>query len=131
MLVTYHMPSAYDVSGSDNYFNYLPVPETLEETRREASNKQRSHGIRIDGLQCPFGTRRIDQAGELEDYFGPITEAAGGKILFVRPGDDVDTSVTNRDDESAMTKAPKHRQRVSVIERRIGPLSRTILASRQ
>ncbi len=91
MLVTYHMPSAHHVSGSDNYFNYLPVPETLEATRREASNTA-SDGIRIDALLIVRDTAN-DQAGELEDYFGPITEAAGGKILFVRPGDDVDTSV--------------------------------------
>ena len=49
VLVTYNVPSAHHDSGSDVFFNYPPVPETLEATRREASSAA-SDGIRIDAL---------------------------------------------------------------------------------
>ncbi len=91
VVVTYNMPSAHHVSGSDVYFNYPPVPETLEATRREASSAA-FDGIRIDALLIVQDTAN-DKAVELEDYFRPITNAAGGKVLMVTPGDEVDTSV--------------------------------------
>ena len=90
LLVTYNMPSAHH-SRSDVFFMYPPVAETLEATRREASSTA-SDGIRIDALLIVRDTAN-DQAVELEDYFRPITEVAGGTILLVTPSDDVDTSV--------------------------------------
>ena len=90
VLVTYNMPSAHHMSR-DVYFNYPPIPESLDAARREASSAA-SDGIRIDALLVAQDTTS-DQAVALEDYFRPIAEATGGKVLLVTPNDGVDASV--------------------------------------
>ena len=86
VLVTYSLPSAHHVSGSDVYFNYPPVPESLEAARREASNST-SDGTRIDTVLLSHSADDEERTAALQNFFKQMSEQAGGNLRLVRPGD--------------------------------------------
>jgi uncharacterized protein with von Willebrand factor type A (vWA) domain len=92
ILVTYSRPSAHHVSGSDVYFNYPPVPASLEAAEREASSAA-SEGTRIDILLLVHPTDDEEHTKALRLFFTPMSEQSGGQLTLVHPGDPFDTVV--------------------------------------
>ena len=81
LLVTYNLPSAHHIGG-DPFFMYPPIPESLEAGRIEA-RLCADDSLRINALLIADDA---DRSGELDDYFRPLTQEAGGDLVTVAPG---------------------------------------------
>jgi uncharacterized protein with von Willebrand factor type A (vWA) domain len=92
ILVTYNLPSAHHLSGADVYFNYPPVPESLDATRREASSAA-SDGTQIDTLLLVHPSDDEHRITAHQDFFREISERSNGNLTLVRPGDPSDAVV--------------------------------------
>ena len=91
VLVTYNMPSAHHTAEGDVYFDYPPIPQTLEAVRVEG-RACTSDGIRIDTLLVARDVANDDNPA-LEDFFRPIAVGTGGKLVLVTASDQIDISV--------------------------------------
>jgi uncharacterized protein with von Willebrand factor type A (vWA) domain len=86
ILVTYSLPSAHHVSEADVYFNYPPVPESLDAASREASSAA-SDGTRIDALLLVHPSDDEQRIAAHQDFFRQMSEQSHGNLTLVRPGD--------------------------------------------
>jgi uncharacterized protein with von Willebrand factor type A (vWA) domain len=92
ILVTYSLPSAHHVSGSDVFFMHPPVPQSLEAARREASSAA-SDGTGIDTLLLVHSSDDEQRIAEHRDFFQKMVEEAGGNLTVIRPGDPLEAVV--------------------------------------
>ena len=90
--VAYNLPSAHHISGTDVYFNYPPVTESLDAARTEAASAG-SEGTRIDTLLLVHPSDAEERIASHDEYFRQISEQTGGSLILVRPDDSVDAAV--------------------------------------
>jgi uncharacterized protein with von Willebrand factor type A (vWA) domain len=78
-LVAYSLPTAFH-QGGDAFFNWPPVPITLQAALREAESC-RSDGYRIDTTLISKGSAR-DSEADLTAYYRSLTEVTGGTLTL-------------------------------------------------
>ena len=86
LLVTYSLPSAHHVSGANVYFNYPPVPMSVEAVQREASSAV-ADGTRIDTVLLSHSADDAGHTAEVREFLHQISDQSGGRFTLLRPGD--------------------------------------------
>jgi uncharacterized protein with von Willebrand factor type A (vWA) domain len=77
IMITDGEPTAHITSSGDVYFNYPPVPETVEATLTEVARCTRE-GIKIN-------TFMLDATGYLKQFVEKLTRLNGGRAFFTTP----------------------------------------------
>jgi uncharacterized protein with von Willebrand factor type A (vWA) domain len=90
VLVTYSLPSAHHVQG-ESFLMYPPIAESLEAARREAQSCVLDD-IRIH-VALIIDDPAFDRNVALQTFFRPIAEAAGGRLVSVQSGDQIEAVV--------------------------------------
>jgi uncharacterized protein with von Willebrand factor type A (vWA) domain len=77
IMITDGEPTAHITSSGDVFFNYPPVPETIDATLTEVARCTRA-GIRIN-------TFMLDASGYLQHFIEQLTKLNKGRAFFTTP----------------------------------------------
>jgi uncharacterized protein with von Willebrand factor type A (vWA) domain len=91
LLLTYSLPSAHHIDGTQPFFMDPPVEESLDAASREAISTT-ADGLRLKLLT--INSRSTDsRSAALASYFVPLADATGAVLRSVAVGQDVERVV--------------------------------------